>query len=225
MQPATYTRCLLVETVTPPSYDSLLLLFASRVQTSHNQFAAHPFSQTHHCQPPTQSLQELQKNVADTMNNLEGGFPGPLVNDVLDVIKTQSEASADEIKQVFDNLSKDYPNLDPKTLMNGVEATLEELLSGSEGPLQLALLTATDPSAAAKELTGQIPVAFQAVNDALVGSQGVVKAMLPAELGDVNAPVDLLRSSTPQEAAMADELQQVSGHSSCQPIILSWSIA
>lgn len=160
----------------------------------------------------TQSLQDLQKGVADTMNNLEEGFPGPLVKDVLDVIKTQSDAAADEIKQVFDNLTKDYPNLDPKTLMNGVEATLEELLSGSEGPLQLALLTAADPSAAAKELTGQIPVAFQAVNDALVGSQGVVKALLPAELGDVSAPVDALRATTPEEAVLADELQQVCGH-------------
>ena len=86
---------------------------------------------------------------------------------------------------------------------------LEELLSGAEGPLKVAVSAVTDPAGAAEELAKSLPDAFGIVVNAIEQGPG---APMPKEDGKIS----------PEDQMLAEQLQKVISATYHTPSYLSW---
>lgn len=104
-----------------------------------------------------------------------------------------------EIKNLFESIARDFPNLDPKVLINILGRLLEELLDvalGQAGTFE-SLASFTD----VQQLAAALPGVLDAVTTAIPELQGLLLQQLPAALVGSGSGSELLRQLDQVRAA------------------------
>ncbi|WIA10944.1 hypothetical protein OEZ85_011107 [Tetradesmus obliquus] len=133
-----------------------------------------------------EGLNGAASGMSTVIDGIVKGFPGPLLNSTLAVIERQTNQTIVEIRNLFEALTRDYPNLEPKAFIANLGRLLDQLLSDVLGQSNTfeSLASFTD----VQRLAGALPGVLDAVTNAVPELQSMVVQQLPGAFGGGKGP-------------------------------------